>query len=183
MGLVFSQQFKEGGLCHIDEKTARDIMLKPDHKKDVVSENGAVFFYLKKIDEKYHVLIVAAADSHDIRADLAIKIPVGFIAEIGTQDPLAIVEKLVEKFGLEMKINNNPKGRLIYGETFPIPRLTKMQDLAKYFQFVNPENKAFDAIGAVVPKRDFQNDWSMEVIMAFCIDRLMYKSWIQKESV
>lgn len=171
--IVFGDSFNDSKTLGVSERDVENTIKGPDEVKKIPLEMGRqLVFFIKKIDNNYNLLVDTKWEGDKCIVISALKIPNNFIQEIGSKEPLIVLEKLANKIGLTIRVGQNEE-KFIAGESFPIVS-GGSHDIV---QILNPNNHSF--INSMLMRDRVEGgERYVDVQIAYCIDIVEYRKWI-----
>src|SRR3989304_6874653 len=107
----FSQLFDDecSSKFHISRSSARDCLENPDRIEKTNLDEYVLVFAIKAFNDKFLLLVVASEKKDELRVDSAYKIRLDLEKGITLRNPAYILEKLINKFGLEVKVGDQTR--------------------------------------------------------------------------
>jgi len=161
----------------IRARHAEEVVAAPDRTAKLVEEAVEVRVHRKRVDgDRPHHLLVVETELRDgaPTINLALKVNGEIDDNIEHQDPLRLLEKLVQRFGLEMEIGGK-RSKFFLQERIPV----QDKDPRRYLRIPNQKNKKVCPI-TVLRSESLGADLSANCTLCFCIDIDAYRRWLKK---
>ena len=177
--IVFGDLFRNeiSNQFQISENEVTQAIRGPDEIKRISLAPGyQLLFYVKQMPAGYHILVTGELKEDQFIVQNTFKIFPDLMKEIDSNDPLVVLEKFANKFGLPIQIGGFEE-KYMAGDSFPI---LPGQNL-NIVEIVNPQNHAFIQSMMMRVRNDNQSQF-IDVSMAFCIDKDEYQKYLEQNS-
>lgn len=181
MKIIFTQLFNEESKIplHITETQVKQVIYKS--KPQILKfDNEEMRLYLSnKFQSKgdNYLLVSSWVKNGNLEVDYAYIILPSLINEVGTLEPLILLQQLAIKFGLTIRISNQ-LNKFIYNESI---ELLPDQAISKIVEILNPEKHTFTQHGIITNIEEIQGKKIIRCSMAYAIDLDSYISWLNGE--
>lgn len=180
MKIIFTQLFNEESKIplHITETQVKQVIYKS--KPQILKfDNEELRLYLSnKFQSKgdNYLLVSSWVKNGNLEIDYAYIILPSLINEVGTLEPLILLQQLAIKFGLTIRIGNQ-LNKFIYNESI---ELLPDQEISTVIQILNPENHKFTQHG-ITDIVEVQGKKIIRCYMVYAPDLDIYLSWLNGE--
>ena len=174
--IVFGDLFKKeiSKKYQISEDDVTKVIKGPDEVKRINLEFGhELIFYLKQMPEGYHLLVDCHLKGNQVIVITAYKIFPDLLKEIDSDDPLVVLEKFANKFGLPIQIGGFEE-KYIAGDSFPVG---VGQDPRQIVKILNPQNHSLTQSMMMRVRNEGQFQF-IDVSVAYCIDKDEYGKYL-----
>lgn len=155
----------------INRNEVMQAYVNPDKQQKLVSQGLLLRLYTKRL-EKYHLLLQChEQDSGNFFVDLAFKVKDDIVGDDG--EPLQILEELISRFGLTVRVGNQQK-KFIYNEMVPVSQSARPQTI---IQVINPANHSFIQ-SAWFRLVDQPGQRFAQCALVFCLDSTTYSTYV-----
>jgi len=179
MRAVFSDLLKNEYLkkFNITKEEVIETLSGPDEVKKIsLRLFDELIFYLKK-HQDYFLLVDGRLKGDNFTTNNAYKIYPSLMKEFDTKEPLQVLEKFAQKYGLSMKIGGFEE-KFIAGDSFPVGI---GQDPQNMINILNPQNHTFSKSMMMIVRNEGQFQ-HIDVSIAYCIDTTEYLKYLSDNS-
>jgi hypothetical protein len=183
MRIVFTDVFKTNWLkkFKIAEPDVLDTLLHSDTHSVHDLEKIKLDFYLKKLKQGYYLLVCTywnpAID--ELVPDVAVKLLASFVDAAQTKDPFKLLQYFVTRFGYELVVGSQKRGKFIFNETIARDPNLSLTDFVKDLVTpINPEWHGGNCCYKMNP-RETDSGAVTDLHLVFCIDTDKYDAWIR----
>jgi hypothetical protein len=172
MEIVFTALFDD--YCrdkfHIPRQLVRDAITNPLELHSTSYKGLKLNFYTKDIVGDELLLIIAREDNSKLVIDYTFRIKADLLKATDLQNPLTILQKFIERFGLNVVVGEQ-KSKFIFEEEINI----QPNNAQNILNIENPNNHSF--ITSSFIKID-NSKTKIECAMVFALDVNDYQEWL-----
>ena len=180
MNTVFTELFNSEckDRFNISVERIQEALRIPDAQQIIKLDNLELNFFIKKGDalsnNNRSLLVCSRKENDNLLVDVAFEVPPELIDSETNLEPIIILQKFVQKFGLMMRIGNQ-FNKFIFKETISVD--TDCLDTAKLIVIINPSNHSFMQQAFI--KLDQKEDKKiLNCSLAYCIDTREYCAYL-----
>lgn len=179
MKVEFTEVFEQNcqGKFQITREQVRQTVINPDSQQILQLDGLVIGFFIKRITRQspeFLVLTCARKDGEDWLVDLAFKVLPELVVGLGVIEPLMVLQQLVHRFGLTLKIGHQ-LNKFIMQEEIPIEE--GMKESTQILEVLNPANHT--VVQSMFMKIDDHNgNRSIKCAIAYALDTDEYTSWL-----
>jgi len=178
--IIFSDLFKNESSkkFNISEEEVRQTITGCDNYKRInLGPNHQILIYLKKLSTGYYLLVDCQLKGDQNVVQNAYKIFPDLFSEFESDEPMIVLEKFAQKFGLTIQIGTNEE-KFIAGDSFPVDTSQQQQNIVK---ILNPTNHSFTQ-SMMIRMRDEVGAKFVDISLAYCIDTHEYLNYLSNNS-
>jgi hypothetical protein len=154
----------------ISRKIINDTLLKPSYRYDTSLDSRQVGLYLKRhqeAGEPYYLLVATRVPDMITRnVDLALIIPDDLVDDVDITQPLALLQKFVLRFGLDLMIGDTSQ-KFFFQQTIPLETGMYAQD--QIVRVDNPSDHSF-ALQSFLKLDTSGGHIAARCALAYCVD-------------
>lgn len=171
MDVAFTDLFKKecGEKLGIVEDVVREVLKKPSGYKNINYKGLLLEFYIKDTN-RFYTLVFGRKDQDQLEVDLALEIKKEFLEPKEVIEPTKALQKLIEKFGLDIKVGNY-SGKIVVAQNINI----LPGQMSNLVSINNPDSHPF--LSTIFIRVNEQMTIA-ECALAFVLDTKEYKEWL-----
>jgi hypothetical protein len=152
MNVIFTELFNIEckDKLNIPYERVQEALINPDAQQTLKLDDLELCFFIKQGDaifgNKRILLVCSRKENESTLIDFAFIVPLELIDSDNIIEPLIILQELVQKFGLMIRIGNQIN-KFIFNESIPIDM--NNPDMTKIIEITNPLNHSFMQQGSV----------------------------------
>jgi len=178
--IIFSDLFKNESSKKFnitEEEVRQTITGCDDYKRINLGSNQQILIYLKKLSAGYYLLVDCQLKGNQNIVQCAYKIYPDLFAEFASNEPMIVLEKFAQKYGLTIQIGNHEE-KFTAGDSFPAGTAQSTQNIVR---ILNPSNHSFIQ-SMMIRMRDEGGLKYVDVSLAYCIDTTEYLNYLSANS-
>jgi len=123
MNIVFGDLFNDISAKQfgVDKNDVTATIRGPDELKRInMGTDQELLLYIKKLPSGEYLLVECQRNGEQGMVGLVYRLPRSFIDQVGTNDPLRVLEEIANRFGQPISVGDEQRN-FIAGDSFPIP--------------------------------------------------------------
>jgi len=174
-GDLYTNEFKKK--LDLDDNEIENTISSPDKTESKTIGIQELKFYLKKINQEFHILVETELKNNDIIVHAGFPIRNDF-ENLANLSPIEILEQLLEFFGFPLTVDGQ-EYKLVIERAVIIPQGVEqfkgfeIKDLKRYCPFI---------LNSITKQTSSGSDRFLEIILAYCLDNRKYKAWFESGS-
>jgi|GEM_PF-1506014 len=179
MDAIFTEMFKREcrDKFNISEERVQQAIKAPNAQQILELDDLELGFFVKQEyivpNNKTYLLVCSRKEKENWLIDAAFIVPHDLVDEVNPLEPIIILQKFVQKFGLMIRIGDQYNKFIFRESIYPNENI----NLAKLTEIINPANHSF--MQRVFIKLEQKNDRKIiNCALAYCIDIDEYSAYL-----